>query len=104
MLAREIHHLGDFGLRDLVGEDAAYADAVLMHMQHHPCRVLASHVKDPFKHMNDEFHGRVVVIEQQHLVERGLLGLRLRLGDDARICPATPGRLIRRTRFFWRQS
>jgi hypothetical protein len=34
MFAREIHHLRDFGLRDLVSEHATFADAVMMNMQH----------------------------------------------------------------------
>ena len=63
MLACEIHHLGDFGLSDLVSEDATHADAVLMHMQHHPCGVFASHMENALKYVNDELHGRVVVIE-----------------------------------------
>jgi len=35
------------------------------------------------EHMHDEFHRRVVVIEQQHLVHRRLLRLGLALDNDA---------------------
>ena len=34
MLAREIHHLRHFRLGDLVGEHAAFADAVMVHVKH----------------------------------------------------------------------
>jgi len=104
MLARKVHDLRNLRLGHFVGENPTDADAVLMHMQHHPRRILTAHVEDALQNMNDKLHGRVVVIEQEHLVERRLFGLRLRLGDDARICSATPRRFIRCARFFWRQS
>ena len=34
VLARKIHHLRHLGLGDLVGEDTAFADAVMMDVQH----------------------------------------------------------------------
>ena len=40
MTPGEIHHLRDFGLSDLVGEDAANSDATLVDMQHDLRRVL----------------------------------------------------------------
>jgi hypothetical protein len=40
------------------------------------------------QHMDDEFHGRVVVIQQQHLVKAGLLGLGLGAGDDPDLAAA----------------
>ena len=40
-------------------------------------------LKKRFQHVNDEFHRRVVVVQHQHLVERRLLGARLRPDDNA---------------------
>ena len=34
MLARKIHHLRHFGLGNLVGENTALADPMMMNMQH----------------------------------------------------------------------
>jgi hypothetical protein len=34
VLAREVHHLRHFRLGDLVGEHAAFADAVMVHVKH----------------------------------------------------------------------
>ena len=34
MFAGKVHHLRHFGLGHLIGEDAAFADAVLMHVHH----------------------------------------------------------------------
>src|ERR1041385_6396887 len=37
---------------------------------------------ETFEHVDDEFHRRVVVVEDEHAVHARLLGLRLGLGDD----------------------
>ena len=84
MLAREIHHLGYLGLGDLVGVDAALSDPMLMHMQHDLGRFLPSLLKEPLQHMHDEFHRRVVVIEDQHAIETRPLRLWPGLGDNVR--------------------
>src|SRR6185436_13383461 len=41
--------------------------------------------EETLQHMHDELHGGVVVVQQQNLVEAGLLGLGPRLGDEARL-------------------
>ena len=79
----EFNHLGDFCFRDLEGEDAANADAMAMDMQHDIDRFLAGFAENLFQDMDDEFHRRVVVVQEQDLVEAGLLGLGTRFGDDA---------------------
>ena len=56
-------------------------DAMLMHMQHDAGRVLAALLEEPLQHIDDEFHGRVVVVQDQHPIQRGLLELGLCLGD-----------------------
>ena len=79
----EFNHLGDFCFRDLERKNAANAHTVAMDMQHHFDRILAALAEDFFQNMDDELHRRVVVVEQQNLVEVRLLGLRSRFGDDA---------------------
>src|SRR5918997_2873080 len=49
VLAGEVHHLGNFGLGDLVGEDTALADAVLVDVQHDPRSVLSILVEKTFE-------------------------------------------------------
>jgi len=34
MLARKVHHLRHFGFSNFVSEDSAFADPVMMNMQH----------------------------------------------------------------------
>ncbi len=51
-----------------------------MDVQHHLRRLLDIHVEETLEHHHDEFHRRVIVVEQQHLVHRGLF----RLGAGAR--------------------
>ena len=79
----EFNDLGDFCFRHLKCEDAANAHAVAMDMQHHLDGILAALGEEFFQDVDDEFHRRVVVVEQKHLVEAGLLGLGARFGDDA---------------------
>jgi len=64
VLASAFDHLMDLGLRDLVREDSANADPPAMDHEHDLSRVLGAHSKEPFQHIDDEFHGRVVVVDQ----------------------------------------
>src|SRR5712691_11178285 len=82
LLAREVHHLRHLGFCDFIRIDTAFADPVLVHMKHDPCGVFAVFVEEPLQDLHDEFHRRVIVVQQQHAVEIGPLGLRLDAGDD----------------------
>ncbi len=64
-----------------------------MDVQHDACRLLGRLVEEPFEHIHDEIHRRVVVVQQQHLVEARPLGLRPRLGDDMGAGLVTPARI-----------
>lgn len=72
----EIHHLRDLGFRYFIGEDTAYPDALLMDVKHHSRRLVGVHREERFQHMDDKFHGRIIVIQQQHLVLARLLRFR----------------------------
>ena len=78
----KFNHLGDFRFRDLECEDAADAHAAAMDVQHHIYRSLAGLAENLFQYVDDEFHRRVIVVQQENLVERRFLGLGARLGDD----------------------
>src|SRR5262245_62668593 len=52
-------------------------------MQHDLGGLFAAFVEVALQDVHDELHGGVVVVEEQHLVEAGLLGLWPSLGDDA---------------------
>ena len=82
MTAGKFNDLRHFGLGNLVGEDAADAHAVAMDMQHDLNGLVAVLVEKPLQDMHHEFHRRVVVVQQQHFVQAGLLGFRPRLGRD----------------------
>jgi hypothetical protein len=83
ILAREIHHLRDFGFGHLERIDAAQSDTFMVNMQHNLRRILAIFVEEPFQDAHDEFHRRVVVVQKQDLVETWLLRLRPRFRDNA---------------------
>ena len=90
MLARKVHHLGYLGLSHLECKDATYTNAFLVDVQHNLCRLVPALVEKPLQHMDDELHGRVVVVQQQDLVEIRLLGLcaRARHYADIAVVPA----------------
>src|ERR1700686_656051 len=52
-----------------------------MHLQHHPCCRWPIHGKESLKHFDDEFHRRVVVVEQYDAEQRWLRRLRRSLLD-----------------------
>src|SRR5580704_12071072 len=83
----KVHNLRHLGLRDLVGEDAAFPDAVLVNMHHNAVGRFLVLIEKALQHMHHELHRGVVVIEQKHPVKTRPLGLRLGLADDRR-----PGR------------
>jgi len=82
MTAGEFNDLRNFRFGDIVGENAADADTVTVDMQHDFNRRLATLVENLLEDVNDELHGRVVVVEDEHLVEARLLGLGARFRDD----------------------
>src|SRR5690242_10218991 len=53
-----------------------------MNMEHDARRLLPVLVEEPLENVNDELHGRVVVVQHQDLVHGRLLRLRLCLDDD----------------------
>src|SRR5690606_13772630 len=80
--AREVHHLRHLRLGHLEGKDTDDGKPLLVHGQHDLERLRVGHSEEPFEHMDDELHRRVVVVQEKHLVERRALRLRPRLGDD----------------------
>ena len=84
MAAGEFNDLRHFGFRHFEGEHAADTHTVTVDMEHDLHGIVAILVEEPLQHMNDEFHRRVVVVQDEDLVEARLLGFRPRLGDDAR--------------------
>jgi hypothetical protein len=83
MFSRKVHHLRDLRFRHLVSIDPTFAYSVMMHMQHNSCGGFVVLPEEPLQDMHNEFHWRVIIVEDEHAVYVGPLGLRLGLGDDA---------------------
>jgi len=83
VLLREVHHLRDFGFRNFIGKNAADPDTLLVDMQHHPGRLIGVHLKKRLKDMDDKFHRRVIIVQQQHFIEAWLLRFRARTRGEA---------------------
>ena len=75
MTAGKFNDLRHFSFRHLVGEHPANTHAMAVDMQHHLNGFLAILVEEALENVNDELHGRVVVVQDENLVEAGLLGL-----------------------------
>ena len=88
MFARKVHDLRDLRFGDFIRIDAAFTDPMVVNMQHYSCGGFVVLSEEPLQHMNDEFHRRVVVVENKDSVHVRPLGLRLRLGNDRRARPA----------------
>ncbi len=83
MLAGGIEHLHHLCFRHLIGVDATYTHALLMNMKHHLGGLFLIHPENLHQHQHHKFHGRVIIIEQEHLIHRWLLSPRARPRDDA---------------------
>src|SRR5262249_40265613 len=88
MFARKVHDLRDLGFRDLVRINAAFADPVMMDMQHYSRGSFVVLAKEALQNMHDELHRGIVVIKNKNPVHVRALGLRLCLGNDRSAWPA----------------
>ena len=82
VFARKIHHLRYLGLGDLVGEYSALPDSVVMNVEHDLGRGFNVLLEELLQNVNDKFHRRVIVVQNQDPIEIRTLCLRLDLGDD----------------------
>src|SRR5512145_1750276 len=76
VLAGVRHHLRHLGLRNLVSEHSADSLAPRVDFEHHPGRGRSIHAEDVLQNVHHELHWRVVVIEEDHLVQGWPLRLR----------------------------
>ena len=87
VLPGKIHDLGYLGFGHLISIDTAHPYAALMHVPHDAGCLLPVLIEEPFEDVDDEFNGCVIIVQNQYLIHRGLLRLRLRLDDDTRTRP-----------------
>src|SRR5690606_27676877 len=77
-----IHDLGHLCLGNLEGVDSAFAHTMIVNMEHDAGGRFPVLLEEAFQDVNDELHRRVVVIQDQHAVETGLLCLGTGAGYD----------------------
>jgi len=80
-----IHHLRNLGFGHFMAEHTYNGETLFMHSQHDFKGLRMIEAKEPLQHDDDEFHRRVVVIEQQHLVARRPLRPRAGLGQNTKV-------------------
>ena len=69
--ARIIHNLRNLGLSDFVTENTDNGNTLFMNGQHNLKGLSVIKAKKPFKHNNHKLHWRVIIIQQQNLVQWG---------------------------------
>ena len=94
MLSSKIHDLRHLGLGDFVSKDTALADTVMMNMQHDLGRRFNILLKEFFQNKHHKFHGRVVIVQNQHAIEVWTLNLGFDFGDDRGSRPSWSPRTI----------
>ena len=92
MFSRKVHDLRHLGLGDLISIKAAFADPMVMDMQHNSCGGFVVLAEEAFEHVYDELHRRVVVVQNQHAVHVRPLGLRLGFRNNGCAGSALPMR------------
>ncbi|CUH52382.1 hypothetical protein SHM7688_01828 [Shimia marina] len=70
----QIHHLRDFGFRNFMAEHANDGHTFLVHRKHDFKRLSVGHAKKALQHMHDKLHRSIVIVQQQHLVQRWFFG------------------------------
>ena len=68
MLLREVARLQGFGFGDVAGVRPGDAFAALMHVEHNLLGAWPRMVKNAFQYEHDEFHRRVIVVIQHHMI------------------------------------
>lgn len=82
MFPCKVHYLRYFGFCDFICKNATLSDPVMMNMQHDLRRCFNVLLKEFLKNVNDEFHRRVVVVENQNPIEIRFLRLWLDFCND----------------------
>ena len=70
MLPGECCDLVDLGFGNAVRIDAAQSNALVMYFEHYLSGLFAAFGKKLLQNHHNEFHGRVIVVQQQHLIQR----------------------------------
>ena len=69
LLLRDTGHLRDLGFGDLETEYPADSFPFRMYLKHHACSLTPLHSENGFKNFDNEFHRRVVVIDQHYPIQ-----------------------------------
>ena len=77
MFLRVMIYLDDLGLCDIMSKDTTHSHAPRVYLEHNPRCSLPVQGKENFQDVHYELHGRVVVIDQDNLVQGGRFNLGL---------------------------
>src|SRR5216684_1355834 len=104
-LAAGVGAFGGLTFGDLAGEGGDHADAALVRGHHHAIGLVLAHVEDSHQDGDDELARRIVVVDQDHLIESRLFDLRLGdgIGFDVDIAHRpSPALLVDASSIVWR--
>jgi hypothetical protein len=97
MFAGKVHDLRHFGLSNLIRVDPALPYPVMVDVEHDARSRFPILVEEALKYVNDKFHRRVVIIQQQNAVKVRPLRLRTCFRDDSASRPhlvASPSAVV----------
>jgi putative hydrolase of the HAD superfamily len=94
MTSGEIHHLRNFGFSHFIAEYTDHGQTFFMHHKHQFEGLCVGHAKEPFQHMHHKLHRSVVVIQQQHFVQRRLLGFGFGFCQQCLVAVRLVGRFV----------
>ena len=92
MLLCKLADLGDLGLGDIAGINAADRRALVVYLEHELLRAFTVQRKKTPQDLYDKFHRRVIIVKQEHLEHAGGLGLST-LGCKCRIAVSFLGHI-----------
>jgi len=74
VLLCKLCHLDNLGFGYIARVNAASRRSFVVYLQHELLCAFVIDGKKPLQHLNDKFHRRVIVVEQNYLVHAGRLG------------------------------
>jgi len=90
MLSRIRDHLSHLGLCNFISKDPAHSFSLGMNLEHNASCLGAVHREESLQYVDDEFHGGVVVVDEDYLVQRRAL----QLGAASSTTKPVPSRLV----------
>ena len=82
----KVQYLRDLCFGHFVSIHPTQPHALLVDMKHDTCGLFPGAVEELFQNVHDELHRRVIIVQQEHTIERRLFRAHPCLGGQAKVC------------------